>query len=117
MKNRQTQFRADFGRRDMLKLAGAAVASLAFAGRALAVGRLTLGDAEIVTVNDGTLTLPMSYSYGDAPQPELARLLADNAMPTDTLQPDCNVTILKRGDRLAIFDTGSGPNCMATAGQ
>jgi glyoxylase-like metal-dependent hydrolase (beta-lactamase superfamily II) len=117
MKNRQTQFRADFGRRDVLKLAGAAVASLAFAGRALAVGRLTLGDAEIVTVNDGTLTLPMSYSYGDAPQPELARLLADNAMPTDTLQPDCNVTILKRGARLAIFDTGSGPNFMATAGQ
>lgn len=117
MKNRQTQFGAAFGRRDVLKLAGAAAASLAFSGHALAVGRLTLGDAEIVTVNDGTLALPMSYSYGDAPQPELVRLLADNALPTDALQPDCNVTILKRGERIAVFDAGSGPNFMATAGR
>jgi glyoxylase-like metal-dependent hydrolase (beta-lactamase superfamily II) len=106
-----------FGRRDVLRLAGAAVASQFLAPRALAVGRLTLGDAEVVTVNDGTLTLPMSYSYGDAPKAELDALLARNGMPTDALKPDCNVAVLKREGRLVVFDAGSGPNFMDTAGK
>jgi glyoxylase-like metal-dependent hydrolase (beta-lactamase superfamily II) len=109
-----------FRRRDVIRLAGIAgvvAASQGFAARALAIGRLALGDAEIVTVSDGNLVLPMSYSYGDAPQQELQRLLADNGMPADALRPDCNVTILRRGDRLVVFDAGSGPNFMDTAGR
>lgn len=117
MKTGQASARTVFARREVLKLAGAAVASQLLATRALAVGRLTLGDAEIVTVNDGTLTLPMAYSYGDAPKAALDELLAQNGMPADALKPDCNVTILKRAGRLVVFDAGSGPNFMDTAGK
>ena len=108
------------GRRDVLRLAGAAGAlavSQFGAGRAFAVGRLALGDAEIVTVSDGSLTLPMSYSYGEAPKAELDALLAANGMATDALRPDCNVTVLKRAGRVIAFDAGSGPNFMDTAGK
>jgi hypothetical protein len=31
--------------------------------------------------------------------------------------PDCNVPILKSGDRLIMFDVGSGPNFMPSAGK
>ncbi len=120
MKTGQASRIATLARRDVLRLAGAAgvvAASQVLACRALAIGRLTLGDAEIVTVNDGTLTLPMTYSYGDAPKAALVELLARNGMATDTLTPDCNVTILKRAGRLVVFDAGSGPNFMDTAGK
>ena len=35
-------------------------------------------------------------------------LLAANGMPTDAYAPDCNVTFLRSGDRLAVFDVGAG---------
>jgi len=108
------------GRRDVLRLAGAAGAltvSQIAARRAFAVGRLTLGETEIVTVSDGSLTLPMSYSYGDAPKEELDAILTANGMATDALRPDCNVTVLNRAGRVVVFDAGSGPNFMDTAGK
>ncbi|MHB1110627.1 MAG: MBL fold metallo-hydrolase [Devosia sp.] len=89
---------------------------MALASPARAIGRRTLGDAELITVSDGTLTFPMAFAFPDAPQEELLELLTDNGLPTDMLVPDCNVTLLRRGDRLAIFDVGSGPNFMPTAG-
>lgn len=120
MNTERTTGIACFRRRDLLRLAGATAtvaASQFLVSPVLAIGRLMLGDAEIVTVNDGTLTLPMAFSFGNAPRQELDRLLAENGMPTDALRPDCNVTILKRGGRVAVFDTGSGPNFMDTAGK
>jgi glyoxylase-like metal-dependent hydrolase (beta-lactamase superfamily II) len=105
-------------RRDVLKLMGGAVAAAQLVPtRAMAVDRLTLGDAEVVTVTDGTLTLPMAYSFGDVPKEELVRLLEENGLPTDALRPDCNVTVLRRGGRLVVFDAGAGPAFMDTAGK
>ena len=78
---------------------------------------LTTGAAEVTVLSDGHLTLPMGFAFPDVPQDELVALLAANGMPADALRPDCNVTIVKSGDRLAIFDVGAGANFMPTAGK
>jgi len=61
--------------------------------------------------------LPLSFSYPEAPQDELIALLVKNGLPTDSHVPDCNVPILKSGDRTIMFDVGSGPNFMPSAGK
>ena len=107
-------------RRNVLKgVAGslAAFAGLRASGAAVAIGRLAAGDGELVMVSDGYLTLPMGFAFPDVPRDELERLLEEQGMATDAVTPDCNVTLLRRGDRLAIFDAGSGPNFMPTAGE
>lgn len=107
-------------RRNVLKAGGSLAAAAAFTGLsfpARATGRLAVGDGELTTVHDGTLTLPISFVYPDAPKSELERLLTENGMATDAVTPDCNVTILRRGERLVVFDAGSGPNFMPTAGK
>lgn len=87
-----------------------------------AVGRvraqtIATGSADITVVSDGSLTLPLGLVFPDAPQEELKKLLVDNGMATDALRPDCNVTLVKTGGRLAIFDVGAGATFMPTAGK
>lgn len=78
---------------------------------------LSTGAAEISVLSDGNLVLPMGFSFPDVPPEELAKILAENGMPTDALRPDCNVTLARIGDRLVIFDVGAGANFMPTAGK
>lgn len=78
---------------------------------------LSTGSAELTLLRDGSLSLPLSFFFPDAPQDELRRILVDNGLPTDVLQPDCNVTLARLGNRLAIFDVGAGPNFMPTTGK
>lgn len=78
---------------------------------------LSVGDVKLMTVSDGKLQLPLAFSFPEAPQDELASLLAANDLPADMLQPDCNVTVLRSGDRTAFFDVGAGANFMPTAGE
>ena len=106
-------------RRQTLMLGSAGLAALAMglsARQARAVGNATLGDAEVTIVSDGTLTLPLSFIAPDVPAAEIEALLKANGMATDAITPDCNVTFFRSGDRLAIFDVGSGSNFMPTAG-
>jgi glyoxylase-like metal-dependent hydrolase (beta-lactamase superfamily II) len=106
-------------RRGVLKLGVTALAGLAAARitrPARAIGRLGAGDGELVTVSDGHLQLPMGFAFPEVPKNELHQLLSANSLPLDTVRSDCNVTILERGDRVIIFDAGSGPNFMPTAG-
>lgn len=78
---------------------------------------LTTGSAELTVISDGTLTLPLGFVFPDAPQEELRTVLAEHGLPTDAIQPDCNVTIVRSGDRLVVFDVGAGPNFMPTTGK
>jgi len=97
-----------------LALAGAGTAGLPRLARAAAA--LSLGDHEITVFSDGHLTLPMSFILPEQSDTEIAALLQPHGLPTDSLQPDCNITLLRSGDRLALFDVGAGPNFQASAG-
>ncbi len=107
-------------RRDVLKsslaLAGLGVTGLS-PGLGRAVGNLPMVDGDITVVSDGNLLLPLSFAFPEAPQDALIALLKQQGLATDALTPDCNITILRRGDRVVMFDVGSGPNFMPSAGK
>ncbi|WP_440409054.1 MBL fold metallo-hydrolase [Neorhizobium petrolearium] len=103
-------------RRGFLAGSLALAASAGLTRPAHAVGRVSMGDSELITVSDGTLTLPMGFLFPDVPKDELQSFLIAQNMPTDALHPGCNVTLLRQKERLAIFDVGSGANFMPSAG-
>lgn len=78
---------------------------------------IAIGDMEVQVFSDGHLTLPMSFVLPQQTKEEVADLLTPHGMATDALTPDCNVTLLRTGDRLALFDVGSGANFQPTAGE
>jgi len=78
----------------------------------------TEGNGTLSVVSDGYLSLPRSFLYPDSiDRSELDAVLTAHNLDTTTLTPDCNVTIWRTGERLILFDVGSGPNFMPTAGQ
>lgn len=98
----------------------AALAGAAFVPGAIPTARsqtLTTGTAELTIISDGGLTLPAATTFPDVPQDELRELLTANGLATDALYPDCNVTIVRSGDRLIVFDTGAGPNFISSTGR
>ncbi|WP_346895935.1 MBL fold metallo-hydrolase [uncultured Roseibium sp.] len=106
-------------RREILA-GGAAFLTMAGAGLKpsfAASGPITIGDMEVQTFSDGHLTLPMSFVLPEQTKEEVADLLTPHGMATDALTPDCNVTLLRTGDRLVLFDVGSGANFQPTAGE
>jgi len=105
-------------RRETLALLGMSSALPLLPGFATrAVADIALGEKVITTVSDGHLMLPVDFSFPDAPHDELVALLKAAGHSTEMLEPDCNVTVLKDGDRIVLFDVGSGPNFMPSAGK
>jgi hypothetical protein len=93
-------------RRSYLALSAAAVVAPRIG---FAADRIALGDAELVTLSDGNLTLPAEFIFGPAPQDALAALAPDLGIDlTAPLTPPCNVTLLRVGDRTILFDCGAG---------
>ena len=106
-------------RRALLRGGAAVAGALAFGmpRRATALATFESGEGEVSVVSDGHLTLPMSFSFPDVDKPELEAILRAYGLPLDANIPDCNVTLLRRGDRLAVFDVGSGSHFMPSAGE
>jgi len=107
----------DLTRRNLLRTSVAAAGALLLPVGLRPARALGVGDAVLTTVSDGNLVLPLDFSYPDVPMDELVALLTENGQPTDTLTPECNVPFLKSADRLIMFDVGSGPNFMPSAGR
>ncbi|PVB62337.1 MBL fold metallo-hydrolase [Labrenzia sp. 011] len=108
----------DMTRRDIL-LSGLALSATVAAGpaRALAEANLTVGDHEITVFSDGHLSLPMDFVLPEQSAEEISALLTPHGMATNMLTPDCNITLLRSGDRLVLFDVGAGPNFQPGAGE
>ena len=81
------------------------------------VNALSLGDADLTTVSDGSLTLPGSFIFEPMPKVELQLLLASENVSADQLTPECNLALYRDGTNTVLFDVGSGPDFMPTAGQ
>lgn len=78
---------------------------------------LTVGSGALDTLSDGYLVLPRSFLLAHVPVAKAdAVLVGFGLAETDTLMPDCNVTLWREGDRVALFDAGSGRDFMPTAG-
>ncbi|MEP3437666.1 MAG: MBL fold metallo-hydrolase [Hoeflea sp.] len=107
----------DLTRRSLLQTGMAAAATAMLPAGLRPAHALATGDVVLSSVSDGNLVLPLGFSYPQAPQDKLVALLQANGLPTDSLMPDCNVPILKSGDRMIMFDVGSGSNFMPSAGR
>lgn len=104
-------------RRTLMATGAAALAGSALPRRGWTQTTLTMGETEILTLSDGTLELPADFIFGPMPQDELATLLPGFGIDRGAaLTPPCNLTLLRRGDTLALFDAGSGLSFQPSAG-
>lgn len=82
----------------------------------LAKAELSLGSATLTTVSDGSLMLPGDFIFKPMPKDELAPILAEFDLSSDRLTPECNLALYRDGTNTVLFDVGSGPDFMPTAG-
>ncbi len=99
----------------MLQSALGALASTALP--TFAKAELSLGAARLTTVSDGSLTLPGAFIFENMPEDELAVILRDFDVSPDRLEPECNLALYRDDDKTVLFDVGSGPDFMPTAGR
>ena len=106
-------------RRNFLQATATAGAGLAVGGtgRLWAEARMSLGQAEVLSLSDGRMVLPSSFQFGgldpDVVQPVLDQHGMDLSSP---LQPEVNVTLLRDAGRVILFDTGAGTSFMDGTG-
>ncbi|MBL4916504.1 MBL fold metallo-hydrolase [Szabonella alba] len=103
-------------RRTFLTRSTALAATTALPGRLWAGTTLTMGDIRIDTLSDGNLVLPGGFVLDGAPD-EATEVLASLGVPTDRFEPPCNLTLLRDGTNTVLFDAGSGPDFMPSAGK
>ncbi|MGM0586715.1 MAG: MBL fold metallo-hydrolase [Pseudomonadota bacterium] len=105
-------------RRRFIVTAAAGAAGLSAAGRLWAATGLDLGGGvRIDTVSDGHLVLPREFMFGESPSPEVAAILERHGVEGDMIERPCNLTLLRDGERTVLFDAGSGPTFMESAGR
>ncbi|MQQ10685.1 MBL fold metallo-hydrolase [Epibacterium sp. SM1979] len=77
---------------------------------------LSLGPATLTTVSDGRLVLPGQLIFEPMPRDALPPILAEFGLSPDRLTPECNLALFRDGTHTVLFDVGSGPDFMPTAG-
>ncbi len=98
-------------------LGGAAALPLMGAPMAPVLAQITLGQARLSTVSDGNLILPGSFIFEPMPKEPLAQILSAQGISSERLTPECNLALYQDGDRNVLFDVGSGPDFMPSAGK
>ena len=102
-------------RRELLKLS---MGSTFFAfGPSLVAAERTIGAATLTSLSDGHLTLPGDFIFSSMPQKELAAILEEHGLSRDQLAPECNLALYRDGTNTVLFDVGSGPDFMSSAGK
>ena len=84
---------------------------------AWAQSSISLGQFKIDVLSDGHLTLPGQLVFQGLPEVPLNTVLAKYGVSTDSVEPDCNLTLVRDGERTILFDVGAGPNFMSSAGK
>ncbi|NHF74251.1 MBL fold metallo-hydrolase [Paracoccus xiamenensis] len=85
--------------------------------RGWAVSTLTAGDLRIDSVSDGHIEFPPDFAFAMIPEAERGDLLRSlDIDPLAVVHSPLNITLLRQGDRVVLFDAGSGPDFVPTAG-
>lgn len=101
-------------RRQVLTYGTAGFATSLGMGR-MAFAQTMLGDMTLTSLSDGTLTLPAAMVLDPIADDQRAAVIEQFGLG-DVLSPPCNVTLLQSGGRNILFDVGSGPEFMSSAG-
>nr|WP_319547298.1 MBL fold metallo-hydrolase [Ruegeria conchae] len=78
---------------------------------------MSLGSSTLSTVSDGSLILPPGFIFEPMPQDELNPILQEFGVGGKQLTPECNLALYRDGTNTVLFDVGSGPDFMPTAGK
>lgn len=81
--------------------------------------RLQIGTFEAYALEDGHLVVPNDgqlLGFGRPPS-ETAEVLAAAGLPRDTIRLDIQCLLVKAGDRVILFDTGTGDPSLAGTGR
>lgn len=81
--------------------------------------RLQIGDLEAYALEDGRLVIPNDgelLGFGRPPS-ETAEVLAAAGLPRDMIRLDIQCLLVKAGDRVILFDTGTGDASSADTGR
>ncbi|MEQ9261313.1 MAG: MBL fold metallo-hydrolase [Roseovarius sp.] len=97
-------------------MAGASALPLATGFAKPLIAEMALGDALLTTVSDGHLTIPAEFTFGPMPAEALAPIRQEFGLTADQLEPECNLALWRDGTNTVLFDVGSGPDFMPTAG-
>ncbi len=103
-----------FTRRTFIQ--GAAALPVLNALPTLAKAKLSLGSATLTTVSDGNLVLPGNFIFETMPQDQLAPLIEEFGLSSERFTPECNLALYQDGTNTVLFDVGSGPDFMPSAG-
>jgi len=104
-------------RREFLALSGTAAAGALVPAMTWAQNTISADGVTLDTLSDGQLTLPRSMVLGDMVPKKTDEILGRYGITGDSITPDCNVTLLRTGDRTVLFDVGAGADFMPTAGK
>ncbi|MEM7735761.1 MAG: MBL fold metallo-hydrolase [Deinococcota bacterium] len=74
----------------------------------LGLKRLQLGDASLTLIQETSLQLPANVFGGGAPEGAVSELLAENNLPSETIDASVNIILLDDGINKVLFDTGTG---------
>jgi glyoxylase-like metal-dependent hydrolase (beta-lactamase superfamily II) len=78
--------------------------------------RFKLGQFNLISISDGSLTVPAAVFASNASPEELKAALKEAFQP-ETMTADCNVLLVDTGTEKVLIDTGSGSLNGATAGK
>ncbi|MPZ41101.1 MAG: MBL fold metallo-hydrolase [Rhizobiales bacterium] len=72
--------------------------------------RFKLGAFELTAVSDGPLhtSPPSANLFTETSKEDMAKILADNFLPTDNVSMEQNALVVNTGDQLILIDTGLG---------
>lgn len=71
--------------------------------------RFKIGSIEATIVSDGPLALgPPASFFAGVTKADLEKMLADNFLPPDNIVAQQNALVINTGDKLVLFDTGTG---------
>lgn len=100
-------------RRDFLALSAAAL----LPRTGFAATELALPDAKLITLSDGFLTLPGDFVLSGMDATEAAMIRQKFTLDPAAYTPPCNLTLYQDATRNILFDVGSGPDFMSSAGK
>ncbi len=98
----------------------ALAAGTAFGGGLVAtrsLAQVTLAGGTLSTVSDGHLVLPESFVIGDLPAEEARSVVEAAGFQTEGLTSPCTLTLWQTEAATVLFDAGSGPGFMPSAGK
>ena len=74
------------------------------------------GDAEVIVISDGVMTLPTSYALPTTASADVSVLLSRHAAATGAFQAAVNVVVVRMPGALIVIDSGGTSDFMPTLG-